>query len=171
MLATKNKPIGVFDSGVGGLSVLIELRKLLPHEDFVFLAYQLYVPYGEKSKKQLIDLAYRVGDYFIKNHDVKMIVVACNTSTCYSVDNLRKKCSFPVVGTEPAIKVAAEQTENGKIAVMSTPATSKSMAVRKLIKNYCKNIEVLNIGCWNLENIVENGKINDSKLLRKYLKV
>ena len=84
------QPIGVFDSGVGGLSVLKELHKILPNEDFIFLADQLYVPYGEKTKKELINLGHRVVDYFIKKHDVKMVVVACNTSTCYSIDALRQ---------------------------------------------------------------------------------
>ena len=90
-----NQPIGVFDSGVGGLSVLIQLQRLLPNENFVFLADQFYVPYGEKTKKELIKLGFRVVDYLSKYHKVKMVVVACNTSTCNSIQELRKKYSLP----------------------------------------------------------------------------
>ena len=171
------KPIGVFDSGVGGLSVLIELRKLLPNENFVFLADQLNVPYGEKSKKELVKFAYQITDYFIKNHNIKQLVIACNTSTCYSIDSLRKKYSkknfLPIVGTVPALKPASENTKNGIVAVISTPATSKSPVMKKFIKDFAKGIKVLNIGCQNLENVVEEGEIDSPKailLLEKYLK-
>ena len=118
-----NQPIGVFDSGVGGLSVLIELKRLLPNENFVFLAYQLYVPYGEKTKNELIELAYKITDYFIKYHDVKMMIVACNTSTCNSISEVRKKYFLPIVGTVPAIKPAAEKTKSGTVAIIATPST------------------------------------------------
>ncbi len=181
MPATKNikkdksekRPIGVFDSGVGGLSVLIELEKLLPNENFVFLADQKNVPYGEKSKNELVGLVYRIADYFIKHHDVKMIVVACNTATCGAIHELRNKYSVPIVGTVPAIKKAAEMTKTGVIASISTPSTSKSEAVKKIIEDYCQNIEVLNIGCKNLENAVETGELKGDQvndLLQTYLK-
>ena len=167
-----NRPIGVFDSGVGGLSILKELQLLLPNENYIFLADQLHVPYGEKSKRQLTDLSYRIADYFL-THDIKLMVVACNTATCYTIDRLRKKYSLPIVGTVPAIKPASENTQTGMIAVISTPATSKSKALKELIKNHCQNITVLNIGCKNLENTVEAGKLNDKEvtdLLVKYLR-
>ncbi len=101
-----NRPIGVFDSGVGGLSVLRELQALLPNEDFVFLADQKYVPYGEKTKPELLKIVYRVADYFVKDYDIKMLVVACNTSTCMTIAELRKKYKFPIVGTVPAVNSA-----------------------------------------------------------------
>src|SRR3989338_4879646 len=119
-----SRPIGVFDSGVGGLSVLRELERMLPKENFIFLADQLNVPYGEKNKKQLVIFAYRITDYFIRNHNIKLLVIACNTSTCYSIDALRKKYSLPVVGTVPALKPASVNTKSGMVAVISTPATS-----------------------------------------------
>ena len=167
-----NQPIGVFDSGVGGLSVLIELKRLLPNENFVFLADQLYVPYGEKTKNELIELAYKITDYFIKYHDVKMMIVACNTSTCNSISEVRKKYFLPIVGTVPAIKPAAEKTKSGTVAIIATPSTSQSEVLKNLIKDYCKNVNVLNIGCKNLEDAVETGELNSlevHKLLIKYL--
>src|SRR3989344_7038350 len=132
---TKNKkniqrrPIGVFDSGVGGLSVLRELQKILPKENFVFLADQKYVPYGEKTKPELIGLVYRITDYFIKHHNIKMLVVACNTATCGAIEELRSKYTLPIVGTVPAIKLAAKKTKSRTVASISTPSTSKSLAV------------------------------------------
>jgi len=167
-----SRPIGVFDSGIGGLSVLQELQYLLPNETFIFLADQKYVPYGEKTKKELVNLTYRITDYLIKNHNIKLMVIACNTATCGAIDELRQKYSFPIVGTVPAVKVAAEKTKSGTIAVISTPSTSKSAALKKLIKDNCQGVNVLNIGCQNLENVVEKGELNNaqiSTLLLKYL--
>lgn len=167
-----NRPIGVFDSGVGGLSVLYELQHLLPNENFVFLADQLYVPYGEKTKKELVELTSKIADYFIKKHNIKMMVVACNTATCGAIDDLRAKYSLPIVGTVPAIKPAAEKTKTKVVAIISTPSTSKSDVLKELIKNCCQNIKVLNIGCKNLEDTVEEGELNNEnvhKLLFKYL--
>src|SRR3989344_5220085 len=167
-----DRPIGVFDSGVGGLSVLIELKKLLPNENFVFLADQKYVPYGEKSKKELVRLVFNIADYFIKQHDVKMIVVACNTATCNTIDELRAKYSIPIVGTVPAVKLAAENSKSKAVGVISTPATSKSVALKKLINDHCRGIDVLNIACKNLEDTVEHGELDSpqvKKLLLKYL--
>ena len=169
----ENRPIGVFDSGVGGLSILKELENLLPNENFVFLADQKYVPYGEKTKDELVELVYRITDYLIKNHNVKMIVVACNTATCGAIEELRAKYPIPIVGTVPAIKLAAKKTKSGTVASISTPSTSKSEAVKKIIKNDCAGINVLNIGCKNLENAVETGDLNSAhinSLLLKYLK-
>ena len=128
------RPIGVFDSGVGGLSVLLELQKILPNENFVFLADQKYVPYGEKTKNELVDLAYKITDYFINVHNVKIMVVACNTSTCNSIAEVRAKYSLPVVGTVPAIKPAAELTKAKSVGIISTPSTSASAVLKDLIK-------------------------------------
>ena len=153
--------------------MLIELKRLLPNENFVFLADQKQVPYGEKSKRKLVALAKRVTNYFINNHNIKMMVVACNTSTCSSVDEIRKLYTLPIVGTVPAIKVAMEKTKSGTVAIISTPSTSKSETLRKLIKKYGLGKNVLNIGCKNLEDAVEEGELSSPKvkhLLAKYLK-
>ena len=172
MPKSDDRPIGVFDSGVGGLSILIELKKLLPHENFVFLADQKYVPYGEKTKKELVNLCVNITDYFVKKHDIKMMVVACNTATCYSIKELRQNFKIPIVGTEPAVKPAAQNTRTGVIGIISTPATSKSKTIKRLITDFTHGTEVINIGCQNLENVVEEGDLSSSKvkaLLDKYL--
>ena len=161
------RPIGVFDSGVGGLSILIELHRLLPKENFVFFADQINVPYGEKGKKELVGFMYKVVNYLIDKHDIKMFVIACNTATCYTI-----KYKFPIVGTEPAIRPASLGTKTGAIAVISTPATSRSKTVKRLIKEFCGGVKVLNIGCKNLENAVEKGSVDNKevkRLLSRYL--
>lgn len=166
------RPIGVFDSGVGGLSILIELQKLSPHENFVFLADQKNVPYGEKTKPELVKLVFKIADFFIKTHNIKMLVVACNTATCNTNTELRKKYKLPIVGTVPAVKPAARETKSKVIAVMSTPSTSKSKVLKDIIANFCEGIEVINIGCKSLENTVERGDIYGKqtyKLLQQYL--
>jgi glutamate racemase len=165
------RPIGVFDSGLGGLSVLIELKKILPREDFIYLADQKNVPYGEKTKAQLCKIGYDVANYFSKQN-VKIIVIACNTSTCYSIDHVRKNFNIPIVGTVPAIKAASKLTRTNYISVISTPATSKSAYLKNLIKQIPSGINVINIGCPKLEEAVEQGDINSKKvhlLLEKYL--
>ncbi len=166
------RPIGIFDSGVGGLSVLREIKKLLPRENYIFIADQKNVPYGGKSKYQLRKISDRIVGYFIKRN-VKMIVIACNTASCYAIDFLRKKhSSLPFVGTVPAIKTAAELSCRKSIAVLSTPATAKSSYIKDLIRKYADGVTIANIGCPNLENLIEQGMINSPSvkiLLKKYL--
>ena len=165
------RPIGVFDSGVGGLSVLKELHKLLPKEDFIFLADQANVPYGEKSQSQLCRLTSSISGFLIKN-DAKLIVVACNTATCNSIGFLRKKFAIPFVGTVPAIKTAAEKTTNKCVGIISTPSTSDSGYLSDLISSHTQGIKVINVGCFGLENVVEKGDLNSKEtelLLKKFL--
>ena len=166
------RPIGVFDSGVGGLSVFKELIKLIPKENYIFVADQINVPYGEKTKKELEKITLKICNFLISKNS-KIIVVACNTATCYAIEFLRANVKVPIVGTVPAIKPATEKTKTEIIAVMSTPATSKSAHLKKLIKTYAGNIKVVNVGCADLEDVIETGTLNSpkvSQLLLKYTK-
>ncbi len=166
-----NKPIGVFDSGVGGLSILKELRERMPNENYIFFGDQLNVPYGAKTKQEIVVLATRVMK-FLASEGIKMAVVACNTATCHAIEELRSNFGFPIVGVVPAIKPAAEQTKTGKIALIATPATAKSPYVTELINKYAKGVEVLRIGCAGLEDVVETGGLEGEKvseLLNKYI--
>jgi len=167
------RPIGVFDSGIGGLSVLRELERLLPHENFVFFADQLYVPYGEKNDVQIQNLAERITNYLLKHHHIKMLVVACNTATCAAITHLRKKYYFPIVGTVPAIKPATEKTKTKTVGIISTPSTSKSKVLKNLIRTHGRGVKVINIGCKGLEDTVEQGNLEGRELavlLETYLK-
>lgn len=166
-----HEPIGVFDSGVGGLSVLLELQKLMPHERFVFLADQEFVPYGEKTTKQLQRRTGKIMKFF-GNVGTKLVVVACNTATCHAIKYLRAHFAVPIVGTEPAIKPAAKTTQSGIIGLIATPATASSTAVTSLIRRFAKNVKVMRIGCPGLEDAIEKGSWQSSQinlLLERYL--
>lgn len=164
-----NRPIGLFDSGVGGLSILSDLKKNLPQESFIFLADQINVPYGQKTKKELQKLTTAITDFLLK-FNIKMLVVACNTASCYAIASLRSKFNVPIVGVVPAIKPATSITKSGKIAIMSTAATAKSPYLDKLVKQCASSFKVLKLGCPGLEEAVEvlnNAKM--SELLDKYV--
>lgn len=165
-----SRPIGMFDSGVGGLSILLEVKKNMPRENFVFLADQAHIPYGSKTREQLKKLACDITNFLIK-HDVKLLVVACNTASCYTIEYLREKFTIPIVGVVPAIKPAASIAKNSRIAILSTPATSKSIYLKKLIIKAAPQAKVLRLGCQGLEEAVEYFKTAKiAKLLDEYLK-
>ncbi|MCL5439204.1 MAG: glutamate racemase [Patescibacteria group bacterium] len=157
-----NQPIGVFDSGVGGLSILSEVKKKLPKENYIFLADQAHVPYGEKTGEELKILVSKIIDFFIRKK-VKMVIFGCNTATVYAIDFLRKRYPIPLVGVVPVIKTLAEHTVSNKVGVLSTPATSKSPYLKKLINEFANGIKIYNVGGNGLENLVEEGKIDDQK--------
>ena len=158
------QPIGVFDSGVGGLSILQELKKILPNETFIFVADQKNVPYGGKTREQLIKLSDNIVDFLVNKKKVKLIVIACNTSTVYSIDHLRFKYKIPIVGTVPVIKTIANHTKSGKIAVFSTPATAKSKYLSSLIKEFAPRATVYKVGGTGLEDLVEAGNLKNPKI-------
>ena len=164
-----NKPIGIYDSGVGGLSVLREIKKTLPLESFIYVADQKYVPYGGKTKAELHKLSSNIVKFLI-SQKVKIVVIACNTSTVYSISFLRKKFSLPIIGTVPVIKTLAKLTKTKKTAVFSTPATAKSPYLTGLINKFAKGIKVYRIGGTGLEELVEEGNIK-SKKINKILKI
>ncbi len=164
-----SRPIGLFDSGVGGLSVLLEIKKILPKESLIFLADQGHNPYGAKTKNQLINLSTRITNFLLKR-DIKALVIACNTATCYALDSLRAKFKIPIIGVVPAVKPAVEMSRSGRIAIMSTPATAKSAYLSLLVSQHANKMKVLKLGCDGLEESVEYLKTEKiSKLLKKYL--
>lgn len=167
-----NRPIGVFDSGVGGLSIWRAIRRLLPGESLIFFADSGHVPYGEKSTAELHDLTARI-TRFLLSHDVKMIVVACNTATVHAIGHLREAFpDLPFVGVVPVVKTLARQTRTGTIAVLSTPATAQSPYLAGLIEEFAPDKRVINVGCDGLENMVEAGEVGTratTALLERHL--
>lgn len=154
-----NRPIGLFDSGVGGLSIWRAIRRLLPHESMLFLADSGHVPYGEKSTAEIRDLATRI-TRFLLGRDAKMIVVACNTATVHAIGHLRETFpGVPFVGVVPVVKTLARRTRTGTIAVLSTPATSSSPYLAGLIEEFAADKRVINVGCDGLEDMVEEGAL------------
>ena len=151
-----NRPIGVFDSGVGGLSILEEISKLLPAENFVYCADQKNIPYGAKSEAELKVLTEGVVDFLIKQ-DVKMIVVGCNTATVYTLDHLRAKFSVPIIGIVPVVKTLSEVSQTRKIGVLSTLSTSKSRYLQDLITKFAGDCQVFVSPGIGLVEMVEAG--------------
>ncbi len=167
-----NRPIGVFDSGLGGISVLNHLAELLPNEQFLYLADSLWCPYGNKSYKDLQDRASKIVDFFL-TQNVKMIVVACNTATAAAIEFLRGKYEIPFVGMEPAIKPAAKLTRAGAVGVLATENTFNGELFRETKQKYASQINVIiQKGC-GLVELVENNQTTGEEafaLIKKYTK-
>jgi len=160
-----NKKIGIFDSGLGGLSVLKELLKILPNEDYLLYEDSLNNPYGDKSEKELLTITSNIVDYLLEQ-DCKIIVIACNTATTSCMESLRKMYPNTIfVGTVPAIKVAYDCNYKNTI-ILSTPYTSKSKRVQELIHDY-KNLdqEIFLVSGENLAHLIELNDIVSIRLL------
>ncbi|MEG6511092.1 glutamate racemase [Desulforamulus ruminis] len=157
---SQRAPIGVFDSGVGGLSVTREIRRLLPGEDILYYADSAYCPYGDKDPA-LIRRRERTILDFLLSLGAKLIVVACNTASSTGLEELRQISPVPVVGMEPAVKPAVNATRNGKIGVLATGVTIAGDRFASLVNRYAENTCVITQPCPGLVERVEEGKIND----------
>ena len=159
--------VGVFDSGIGGLSVLRELEKILPNEDFYYYGDSLNNPYGEKSDEELFEITSGVVDYLV-NKGCKLIVIACNTATTRCMKYLREKYKDIIfVGTVPAIKVACDRDFKNTL-VMATPATIESERTMELIRdNIRKDQNIYLVACPGLANAIED---NDQEKIEEILK-
>jgi|SRR3989344_2085722 len=164
--------IGVFDSGLGGLSIYREIRKLLPRTPLVFLADQKNIPYGSKTRKEIRRFTSQ-GIEFLENKDCQLIVIACNTATTGGIDYYRRKfLRLKFVGVVPPIKLARQQTKNDKIIILSTNFTAKSLYLKNLIRRFANNFQVKSLGCPDLVRVVEQGNIesrSSQRILRKRL--
>ena len=162
--------IGVFDSGIGGLTTLKEIRKILPNENYIFYADTKNNPYGEKTTKELYKVVKNIVDYLISKN-VKLIVIACNTATTKLINKLRKDYPNMIfVGTEPAIKVACDK-DYKNILVLGTPNTIKAKRTLKLVNDNKKEYQsIYLVPCEGLANAIENkNNLLIKKLLDKYL--
>jgi len=156
----RNKPIGVFDSGLGGLTVVKELRKQLPNENIVYYGDTARVPYGTKSKKTIIRFS-KENTNILLDHKVKCIVVACNSCSSYALPTLKKNFSLPVLGVlVPGAQKAAETTKNNKIGVIATQATVSSGQYPKAVKRFNSRAKVTAIACPMFVPLVEEGWFN-----------
>ncbi|WP_035292794.1 glutamate racemase [Clostridium sp. KNHs214] len=164
----KNKPIGIFDSGLGGISVLKEAIKLLPYEDFIYYGDTKNAPYGTRSVKEIRKLTSNVVKFLLAK-EVKAIVIACNTATSASVDELRKRYSMPIIGIEPALKPAVELNRKGRIIIMATTVTLSEKKFKSLMAKYKKDRSIVPLPCPGLMEFIENGDI-DSLELEEYLR-
>ncbi len=165
----RNKPIGIFDSGVGGTSILKEIHALLPNEAIIYLADSENAPYGNKPETEIIQLSIKNTE-FLLNNDCKLIVVACNTATTNAISYLRSTYDVPFIGIEPAIKPAALNTNTKAIGILATKGTLSSALFHKTSDLYTHNIKVIERVGEGIVPLIESGKL-DSKEMVDLLKI
>lgn len=164
-------PIGIFDSGVGGISVLKKIRLLMPGEEILYYADSAHCPYGAQPQENIRRRATAITRFLI-DAGAKLIVAACNTASIASLDYLRQEFQIPIVGMEPAIKPAAQITRNGKVGVLATGVTLNGDRFNSLLTRFADDIEVINVPCPGLVEQVEMGQLDTpetAKMLRKFL--
>ncbi len=166
----EHKPIGFFDSGIGGISVLREAIRLLPGEDFIYFGDSKNAPYGIKTVDEVKELTFNAVNFLI-GKNVKAIVIACNTATSAAIIDLRKKYSsiMPVIGIEPALKPAVELKRKGQIIIMATPMTLSEKKFSNLMKNYKNHAKIQPMPCPGLVELIEKG-ILEGEEIESYLK-
>lgn len=160
------KKIGVFDSGVGGLSVACAIKKNMPRLDIVLKEDKRHLPYGTKTNKQIYGYVRPIFQDFI-NEGCQVIVVACNTVTTNLITLLRQEFPVPMVGMEPMIKLAAQRSKTGVIAVCATPRTLSSLRYAWLKSQYAQNITVLEPDCSDWALLIENNSLQREKIAEK----
>ena len=165
-LQGNNLPIGVFDSGVGGLSVLQYAAKLMPNEDFIYIGDFANAPYGNKTQQEIIDISIKNTDR-LQKEKVKAILIACNTATSAAAHLIRKNSDIPIVGLEPAIKPASQFVKNDKsIVVLATPQTLRLDKFNNHLKDFDNSI--VPIACPGLSRLIETAGPK-SKAINEYL--
>ena len=155
-----HQPIGIFDSGVGGLSVLRAIRALLPHENFLYVADQAHIPYGPRRKAQIRDFSVGITEFLLAQ-GAKLIVVACNTSSAAALHDLRARFpEVPFVGMEPAVKPAAALTQTGRVGVLATPTTFAGELYTTLVDRFAREIKLYQNTCPGLVEQIEQGELD-----------
>lgn len=155
-------PIGVFDSGVGGLAVLHEIRRELPGEDLLYVADSGHAPYGDKSAQVIEERSIAIVEFLVRQH-AKAIVVACNTATGVAIKALRTRFPLPIIAMEPAVKPAAAHTRSGVIGVLATSRTIASDNFAKLHERFGADVKILMQACPGLVEQVEAGNLSGDK--------
>ncbi len=160
---TQNSPIGIFDSGVGGLSVLRAIHKQMPGEKLLYFADQGHVPYGPRSLEEIRRFSEAITQ-FLLDKGAKLIVVACNTASAAALHHLRATFpEIPFVGMEPAVKPAAEQTNSGVVGVLATPATFQGELYASVVERFASDVTVLQNTCSGLVEEIERGALDGER--------
>ena len=161
-----NFPIGLFDSGIGGLSIYNEIKNSIPNESTIYIADNLNAPYGKKAESEIIQLSIKNTQKLVDLH-CKLIIVACNTATTNAIEVLRKKFNIPIVGIEPAIKPAMLETKSNNIGVLATEKTLSSNLFLKTSDRFSKGINIHEQIGFDLVKIIEENGINEELLISK----
>lgn len=172
MIDVKEAPIGVFDSGVGGLTVVKEIMHQIPNEKVVYFGDTARVPYGSKSKETVTRYSRQI-IRFLRTQNVKAIVVACNTASAYALTDIEKEIDIPIIGVvKPGAKVAVESTKNGKIGVIGTLGTIGSETYTRYIRELSPDAEVVGKACPLFVSLIEEGLWEDpvtDEIAKRYL--
>ena len=165
-------PIGVFDSGVGGISVRKHIRDLMPHENLIYVADSRHAPYGNQTPEFIQERSFWLAEFLLRQ-GVKALVVACNTATAAAVAGLRERYpDLTIIGMEPAVKPAVAATKIGVVGVLATSGTLKSAQFAALLEHYGQGVEVVTQACVGLVECVEKGALTSSStkaLLKQYV--
>ncbi|MCU7830407.1 MAG: glutamate racemase [Candidatus Thiodiazotropha sp. (ex Myrtea sp. 'scaly one' KF741663)] len=156
---SSNFPIGIFDSGVGGLSVLRHIRESLPHEHLIYVADRRHIPYGNKSDNAIKARA-QIISHFLLKQQTKAIVVACNTATAAAVSLLRDQFPIPIIGMEPGVKPAIHHSKNGNIGVLATEGTLDSGKFRILLERHANGVDLFIKPCHGWVEWIESGQLS-----------
>ncbi|HEY0155609.1 MAG TPA: glutamate racemase [Longimicrobium sp.] len=159
-------PVGVFDSGIGGLSVAREIRRALPAEELLYFADTAYVPYGDRTTEWVRNRSLTVGRY-LQERGAKVLVVACNTASGAALEALREHLAVPVIGLEPAVKPAVRDSAAGRIGVMATTGTLRSDRYARLVSAHGTGATVVAQACPGLADTVEEGILSGEELDRR----
>lgn len=162
MKPSPSASIGIFDSGIGGLSVLRQIHAMLPDENLVYMADQAHVPYGSRSISEVQQFSEAISRFLLAQ-DAKLVVVACNTASAAALSFLRQRFSqVPFVGMEPAVKPAAQSTRTGKVGVLATEGTFASERYADLMARFAQDVEVFESPCPGLVNLIERGRFDET---------
>lgn len=161
-----NFPIGLFDSGIGGLSIYNEIKNSMPNESTIYIADNLNAPYGKKAESEIIQLSIKNTQKLVDLR-CKLIIVACNTATTNAIEILRKKFNVPIVGIEPAIKPAMLETKSNNIGVLATEKTLSSNLFLQTSDRFSKGINIHEQIGFDLVKIIEENGINEELLIPK----
>ena len=158
-------PIGIFDSGIGGLSVAREIRQRLPAERLLYLADAAYCPYGGRPLEEIRTRSHEVVGELVRR-GAKLIVVACNSASGAALESLRAQFDLPIVGLEPAIKPAVARSRSGRVGVLATAATLQTERFRRLVERYAADAELIQRASPELVELVESGEISGPEVGR-----
>jgi len=156
-------PVGIFDSGIGGLSVAREIRQALPAEHLLYVADSAYVPYGDRTVDEVRARTLAAGHH-LERLGAKLLVLACNTASGAALELMRERLSIPVVGLEPAVKPAVAASRNGRVGVMATAGTLRSERYARLVQAYGNGAQVIAQPCVGLADAIEDGHLDDEVL-------
>ena len=167
-----NRKIGVFDSGLGGLTVVREMERFLPAENVIYFGDTARVPYGNKSKSKIIEFSHQIMRFLLR-HDIKAVIIACGTASSNALEELQESYDLPIIGVaEPGASAAIRATRNGRIGVLGTAATIRSGAFERLIRMENQDLEVFSQACPLFVPLVEEGWFREDvtrQVVRRYI--